>query len=183
MSTFKKLLQVGLRLMPVALLPWYTQLRSNCFFWNSGPSLARNKLENRSHIQVEISNSPCEDRNDTLQLTSIDGYAAAVYDGHGGWQVVLSSPCSRSCAKRSCCSDLTRRWAGTRVGSPLTTSWSLSRSRRPSWRWRRSFWPLRCSATDTVVVLVCRVRKGRQSRILCASLCGLQQPALLWKCR
>ena len=23
-----------------------------------------------------------------IQLTGIDGYAAAVYDGHGGWQVV-----------------------------------------------------------------------------------------------
>lgn len=40
------------------------------------------------HVQVEISNSPCEDRSGVMQLTSIDGYAAAVYDGHGGWQVV-----------------------------------------------------------------------------------------------
>jgi hypothetical protein len=101
MSVFKKLLQVGLKLMPVALMPWYMQTRSNCFFWNNGPSLARNKLENRSHVQVEISNSPCEDRNDTLQLTSIDGYAAAVYDGHGGWQVVLFLPTqSELCQKK-----------------------------------------------------------------------------------
>lgn len=122
MSVFKKLLQAGLKLMPVALLPWYMQARSNCFFWNSGPSLARNKLENRSHTQVEISNSPCEDRNDTLQLTSIDGYAAAVYDGHGGWQVVLFTPYSLNFARRSCCSDSTRSWAGTRASMPLMTN-------------------------------------------------------------
>lgn len=122
MSVFKRLLQAGLKLMPVALLPWYMQTRSNCFFWNSGPSLARNKLENRSHIQVEISNSPCEDRHDTLQLTSIDGYAAAVYDGHGGWQVVLSSSFSLNYARRSCSNDSTRHWAGTRESMPLMTN-------------------------------------------------------------
>ena len=99
---FKKFLHLGLRMAPLALVPWYLQVTSNCFFWNSGPSLAKNKLDNRTHIQVEVSNSPCEDRNDTLQLTSIDGYAAAVYDGHGGWQVVLVSPRSPNSASRSC---------------------------------------------------------------------------------
>lgn len=105
---FKQFLQLGLRLVPLTLLPWYTQVHSNCFFWNRGPSLTKNKLENRSHIQVEISNSPCEDRNDTLQLTSIDGYAAAVYDGHGGWQVVDIGLLSQNSAKRNCLSVWTR---------------------------------------------------------------------------
>lgn len=122
MSVFKKLLQVGLKLMPVALLPWYMQTRSNCFFWNSGPSLVRNKLENRSHIQVEISNSPCEDRNDTLQLTSIDGYAAAVYDGHGGWQVVLFFSFSLNSARRSCFNASMKFWLRIRGNTPLMTN-------------------------------------------------------------
>jgi hypothetical protein len=39
---------------------------------------------------VEESNFPCEDRKDVLQLTAINGFAAAIYDGHGGWQVVHS---------------------------------------------------------------------------------------------
>lgn len=85
---YKRLLQSAVRLAPVAILPWFVGHQNNCFFWNSGPKLTKNKLENRVHVQVEISNSPCEDRSDVLQLTSIDGYAAAVYDGHGGWQVV-----------------------------------------------------------------------------------------------
>lgn len=47
-----------------------------------------NVIDERVHeIQLE-SNLPCEDRKDVIQLQSIEGYAAAVYDGHGGWQVV-----------------------------------------------------------------------------------------------
>lgn len=34
------------------------------------------------------SNHPCEDRSDFRQLINYPGYAAAIYDGHGGWQVV-----------------------------------------------------------------------------------------------
>lgn len=99
---FKQFLKVGMRLLPVALLPWYQQIGTNCFFWNTGPTLIKNKLENRSHIQVEISNSPCEDRNDIIQLTSIDAYAAAVYDGHGGWQVVPPFSRSQNFARINC---------------------------------------------------------------------------------
>jgi hypothetical protein len=97
---FKNLIRMGVRFAPVAVLPWLVNTPS-CFFWDSGPSLIANKLENRVHINVEVSNSPCEDRNDVLQLTSIDGYAAAVYDGHGGWQVVISGLFSPNCAQRN----------------------------------------------------------------------------------
>ena len=70
---------------PLALIP-FTLSNPQMFWW--GKKLERNKLDNRLHTSVLESNFPCEDRKDVLQLSSIEGYAAAVYDGHGGWQVV-----------------------------------------------------------------------------------------------
>jgi serine/threonine protein phosphatase PrpC len=32
-------------------------------------------------------NKPIEDRYKVTQLTAVDGYAASVFDGHGGWQI------------------------------------------------------------------------------------------------
>ena len=45
-------------------------------------------MDNRVFIDVEVSNKPCEDRSASKQLESIGGYSVAVFDGHGGWQVV-----------------------------------------------------------------------------------------------
>lgn len=47
-------------------------------------------MKDRVYTGLEISNKPCEDRNSQKQLTSINGFAVAVFDGHGGWQVVIS---------------------------------------------------------------------------------------------
>ena len=55
--------------------------------------MKQNHINSRVHIGVEVSNKPCEDRHAQLQLSGINGYATAVYDGHGGWQV--SHLCSK----------------------------------------------------------------------------------------
>jgi len=84
-SWFKSFARVAVRLAPIAFLPFGLS-NPQAFFWNS--KYKQNSINNRVHISVIESNHPCEDRKDVLQLTSIAGYAAAVYDGHGGWQVV-----------------------------------------------------------------------------------------------
>lgn len=84
-SMFKnvfKLLRVS---APLLLMSPYLHKSYNCFFWNTKRA---NDLNNRIYIDVEVSNKPCEDRSAKIQLKSIGGYAFAVYDGHGGWQVV-----------------------------------------------------------------------------------------------
>ena len=43
-------------------------------------------------VQYE-SNAPIEDRLSCYQFESFKGYFAAVYDGHGGWQV--ADACAR----------------------------------------------------------------------------------------
>ena len=64
---------------------------SHCGWWIFGSSLARNKLLNRVETIEYNANNPIEDRMSYSQLTSVDGYAALVLDGHGGWQVVPTS--------------------------------------------------------------------------------------------
>ena len=44
-------------------------------------------MRNRINILQYPSNDPCEDRFQAAQLKSIPGFYAAVFDGHGGWQV------------------------------------------------------------------------------------------------
>ena len=89
----------ALRMSPAALMPLF--LSPNCFFWNRA-TIKPNILENRIHTSVLESNYPCEDRRDFKQLTAIPAYAVAVYDGHGGWQVVKRALCSHSYARRNC---------------------------------------------------------------------------------
>lgn len=73
-------------LLPLLILPYTLKTAHNFWFWsNKKPNL----MENRVHINVEISNKPCEDRNAKIQLNNVNGYAVAVFDGHGGWQVVI----------------------------------------------------------------------------------------------
>jgi hypothetical protein len=86
-SLFGKAMHMALRFAPLAFVPW-TVMSPQSFFWRKKTTLKPNVIDERVHeIQLE-SNLPCEDRKDVLQLQSIEGYAAAVYDGHGGWQVV-----------------------------------------------------------------------------------------------
>jgi len=47
----------------------------------------RNKLEKRAFVLQYPANQPCEDRFNCYQFKSQDAYYAAVFDGHGGWQV------------------------------------------------------------------------------------------------
>ena len=84
-SSFRFFARVAFRMAPLALLS-LTFSNPKAFFW--GSKLKQNKMEHRIFTSVLESNLPCEDRKDVLQLTGIEGYAAAVYDGHGGWQVV-----------------------------------------------------------------------------------------------
>ena len=81
-----KAMKIALRIVPVAFIPW-SIISPQGFFWG-GSKLKPNIIDNRVHQIVLESNSPCEDRRSVLQLMAIEGYAAAVYDGHGGWQVV-----------------------------------------------------------------------------------------------
>ncbi len=77
-----KLLRVA---VPLVVVP-YTLKTYHAFFWSR--SKQQNIIDNRVFIDVEQSNRPCEDRSSKIQLKSINGYAVAVFDGHGGWQVV-----------------------------------------------------------------------------------------------
>lgn len=52
------------------------------------PSLTqRNKIKNRAFSKQVSSNDPIEDRLAYDDLTSVDGFVASVFDGHGGWQL------------------------------------------------------------------------------------------------
>jgi hypothetical protein len=76
--------------VPIVLLT-LNEARLSCFFGFGGQTLARNKLEGRINNVEYPANNPIEDRMLTYQLTSYDGYVAAVFDGHGGWQMVVIS--------------------------------------------------------------------------------------------
>lgn len=47
----------------------------------------RNQLKNRVQTLQYPANNPIEDRVSFAQLSNIEGFFAAVYDGHGGWQI------------------------------------------------------------------------------------------------
>jgi hypothetical protein len=66
------------------------QSKKSCWFFSSSPSLTKNKIDGRISTVEYPSNNPIEDRMVTYQLTSVNGYAAAVFDGHGGWQMVTT---------------------------------------------------------------------------------------------
>lgn len=71
--------------LPLLLIPYTLSSYHTFFFWNRKHA---NLIEGRVFVDVEISNKPCEDRSSIAQLKNINGYAVAVFDGHGGWQVV-----------------------------------------------------------------------------------------------
>lgn len=49
---FKNLIPTAIRYAPLAIIPWTVNSRPQCFFWNNGPKLTKNSIENRVHIQV-----------------------------------------------------------------------------------------------------------------------------------
>ena len=73
--------------LPLALYMLY-EAKLSCLFGFGGTNLTRNKLEGRWNSVEYPANNPIEDRQLIQQLKSIDGYVAAVFDGHGGWQMV-----------------------------------------------------------------------------------------------
>ena len=50
-------------------------------------NFTRNVLEKRAFVLQYPANDPCEDRFNCYQFKNAQGYYAAVFDGHGGWQV------------------------------------------------------------------------------------------------
>ena len=81
MFSLKSLLKLSVLSVPLLLQHQTFQ----CSFWSKKKP---NNIEERLFFQQINSNKPCEDRYDYRQLKNINAYAAAVYDGHGGWQVV-----------------------------------------------------------------------------------------------
>lgn len=59
-----------------------TDEKSQCYF---DTGLRRNHVESRVVLIQYAANKPIEDRYKVSQLTSADGYAVSVFDGHGGW--------------------------------------------------------------------------------------------------
>ena len=51
------------------------------------PQYIRNTLEKRAFVLQYPANDPCEDRFNCYQFKNSQAYYAAVFDGHGGWQV------------------------------------------------------------------------------------------------
>ena len=92
-KNFFKLFARGLPLLafPIAMKT------SHCFWWDQKKP---NVMKNRVFIDVEVSNKPCEDRSASKQLESIGAFSVAVYDGHGGWQVVNLKKHSRIYVRR-----------------------------------------------------------------------------------
>ena len=54
-----------------------------------GTKYYRNKLANRISTIQYNANNPIEDRISYKDFDNVDGYAALVLDGHGGWQIVF----------------------------------------------------------------------------------------------
>lgn len=86
---FRSLFSRHLAKLPLLIAPtvFFQQKEYKCSFWGSNKKT--NSMEERLNIQQINSNKPCEDRYDSRQLINFDAYVAAVYDGHGGWQVVI----------------------------------------------------------------------------------------------
>lgn len=80
--SMRTLFKMSLIAGPITL----TTRKYECSFWDKKKP---NSMDERLHFQQINSNKPCEDRYDFRQLKNINAYVAAVYDGHGGWQVVI----------------------------------------------------------------------------------------------
>jgi hypothetical protein len=92
-----------------------TQKPYKCAFWSKKKP---NTIDERLFLHQINSNKPCEDRYDYRQLKNINAYAAAVYDGHGGWQVVIDSNYfSQNFAKKCFSSILTSAYKKTRAST------------------------------------------------------------------
>lgn len=52
-----------------------------------GQQFDQNVMKGRVQILQYPANSPCEDAFQAYQFKEFKGYYAAVFDGHGGWQV------------------------------------------------------------------------------------------------
>ena len=87
---YKNFFKLVGRSLPLLAFP-IAMKTSHCFWWGQPKP---NVMGNRVYIDVEVSNKPCEDRSASKQLESIGAYSVAVYDGHGGWQVVNFNKCS-----------------------------------------------------------------------------------------
>lgn len=82
---YRNLFKIFRASLPLLVIP--NTLKSyQAFFWEK--KKAQNQIEGRVFIDVEVSNKPCEDRSSITQLKNVNGYAVAVFDGHGGWQMV-----------------------------------------------------------------------------------------------
>ena len=100
--------------IPLLALTYYTAHPYHNFFWRSKKQ--PNLIKDRVFLDAEISNKPCEDRSSIQQLKSIDGYAVAVFDGHGGWQVVsYFRYFSRICAPKCCLIGWMNAWLAIRT--------------------------------------------------------------------
>jgi len=85
---FSSFFKTTLKVLPLLSAPLLIKSqKAQCFFWEKQKP---NLIEERLFQKQFPSNNPCEDRSDFRQLTNYPGYAAAIYDGHGGWQVVLN---------------------------------------------------------------------------------------------
>lgn len=67
-NTFKFFARTAFRFAPLAFLPYAA---SNPQAWWGGSKTKKNKIDSRIYTSVLESNLPCEDRKDTIQLTSI----------------------------------------------------------------------------------------------------------------
>lgn len=100
LNMYRRLLPLFKTALPLLVIPASLESYRAFSFWPS--QKAYNRIDNRVFTAVEVSNKPCEDRSAHKQLQSINGYAVGVFDGHGGWQVVLLFLSSHTCAHRSC---------------------------------------------------------------------------------
>lgn len=57
---------------------------ARCFF---GRKASKDDLDSIMGCSQYPANNPIEDRYAYGKLSSVDGFAAGVFDGHGGWQV------------------------------------------------------------------------------------------------
>ena len=55
--------------------------------WDAQATRLPDKMKSRINIVQYPANDPCEDRFQVSQLEKSNGYCAAVFDGHGGWQI------------------------------------------------------------------------------------------------
>lgn len=85
-SRYSKTATVSGSMLVVASVALFMQKykEAKCFF---GKKVSKDNIESFTNCTQYPANSPIEDRYAYGRLTSVDGFAAGVFDGHGGWQV------------------------------------------------------------------------------------------------